>query len=145
MDVFQQNVADQINKLCPEASRCVHVVCFASAAVTHKPLKNYWSLTLTACRAYIWKICRVCSFLWSTVIMQTLCNICLCESELQCECGFSNHKTIWHLFKTLPTANHVWSNVWKRILISDLYMPSFSILHLCLEAQNVIHRVVCDV
>lgn len=64
-------------------------MCFATAAVTPKDtdFQRITEVLFEVFWVYVWKICRVCSFLWSTVIMQ-----CLCESELQCECGFSNDK-----------------------------------------------------
>ncbi len=44
MDVFQQNVADQINKLCPEASRCtcsVFCQCSCDPQTPTELLKSY--------------------------------------------------------------------------------------------------------
>lgn len=72
MDVFQQNVANQITSFAQKLVDA-NAVCFSSAAVTHKPPQNYWCVTLTACWIYIWEISRVYSLLWSTVTIQSVC------------------------------------------------------------------------
>lgn len=123
MDVFQQNVANQITSFALKPVDA-NAVCFASAAVTHKPLQNYWCVTLTACWIYIWEICK----------------------GLVSPLVYSDHLVIVHLLHVREWIaismlfQWFWNIMWSDAVFHHLWSDA---VFLCLDSTSVIYWGVC--